>query len=619
MTRSPTWLQASPPTTPQPWLVSRFLAKLAGGQPSVLAQSPGDLIRYVAMGGVLLTTAAVAGISATFALNTALNLDLPSSIVAGVLWAVMILNLDRMLVVSMRHRGSRTLLTAAPRVVLAVLIGFVISTPIVLQVFRPEIEGEIQAIHAEDLTANQQKLDQEFADIQPLSDQVNQLQQTASGSSVKNVSDDPDVKAAKATLAGDTDAYNAAQHDATCEFDGTCGTGVPGNGAQYREKQAFADSLKTKVDADRQAVASAEQAASTRLNNSNQSLQRDAQAQLALLQPRLTARENARTAAQAQLTDAETKNTGLLIRLEALERLSADRPLLAVAHWSLFALFLAIEILPVLVKLLSMAGPKPLYDTLVERREGDAERNDAQWSAQQQTITDIRLQVRVKLEQDRAKAQVRRGKAINGLLVKEQAKLAKKALDAWAKVAAARTDDEVARWAQQYAQSRQAVISPQAGVAPSVTALPQAATPSMPTGPTPTGTPTSPTAPTGPTPTGPPTSPTAPPSTGPTSAGPTLFPPTAPFPRPTPPPPNGAPLHAAPSAANGAYSPARPAAAPTHPLTSRPDFSAFEKTILGGLPTTPPSLSATGSGPAQGDRGRHNDGTDHTTVASAQQ
>src|SRR5690348_8177868 len=109
---------------------------MAGAQPDLLRQAPADKTRYTAMGGVLLTTAAVAGVSAAFALNTAVGLDPVSSVVVGVLWGWVIFNLDRMLIISLTRHGGRwrNVLTAVPRVLLAVVIGFVISAPLVLRI-----------------------------------------------------------------------------------------------------------------------------------------------------------------------------------------------------------------------------------------------------------------------------------------------------------------------------------------------------------------------------------------------------------------------------------------------------------------------------------------------------
>src|SRR3712207_3957071 len=113
-----------------------LLARLAGAQLDVLRRARTDRVKYTAMGGVLLTTAVVAGVSATFALNTAVGLPITVAAVAGVLWGVVIFNLDRMLIVSITRQSGwlRNLLTAVPRLLLAIVIGSIISVPLVLRI-----------------------------------------------------------------------------------------------------------------------------------------------------------------------------------------------------------------------------------------------------------------------------------------------------------------------------------------------------------------------------------------------------------------------------------------------------------------------------------------------------
>jgi hypothetical protein len=84
-----------------------LLARLAGAQTDLLRQAPGDRIKHAAMGSVLLATATLAGISAAFALNIAVKVPVGASIAAGALWAWVIFNLDRMLVVRARVESSQ--------------------------------------------------------------------------------------------------------------------------------------------------------------------------------------------------------------------------------------------------------------------------------------------------------------------------------------------------------------------------------------------------------------------------------------------------------------------------------------------------------------------------------
>ena len=72
----------------------------------------------------------------------------PAAIAVGMGWGLLILAFDRSLMVGMTSSPSvrRNLLMAAPRVVLALIMGSVISTPLTLQIFHKETAAEIATL-----------------------------------------------------------------------------------------------------------------------------------------------------------------------------------------------------------------------------------------------------------------------------------------------------------------------------------------------------------------------------------------------------------------------------------------------------------------------------------------
>jgi Domain of unknown function (DUF4407) len=440
--------------------IRQMLARLAGAQLDILEdKAPGDYVKYVAMGGVLLSTAAMAGISAAFAMNTAVRLPVVASIVVGAIWAGIILNLDRMLIVSMGRQAGvlRNLLTALPRIFLAVIIGAVISTPLVLRIFQPEIDAQLQVMHTTNLIADQKRLDEQFADIKPTQDKVDQLQAVASGQAQPSVSADPDVRAAQAAVDAAQTAYNKAAAAAQCELVGSCGTHVRGTGEAWRSAQAIADQALGTLTTAKTQLAQAQASARERIAGSAASTRQTAQQELRTLTPALHVREEERTAAQRELESAEGNDAGLLARLEALDQLTAGQPMARTADDALFLLFMFVELLPILVKLLVGFGPPTLYEQLVQSREERAKRHedaeaqaDSVWSAKQRVIAEVRSDVRLQLEKDRAQAQVDAGKQMNQELVAKQTEIAMKAIETWGKVASARNDAELKRWYQEH-------------------------------------------------------------------------------------------------------------------------------------------------------------------------
>ncbi|WBB80600.1 DUF4407 domain-containing protein [Micromonospora sp. WMMD882] len=428
--------------------VGHLPAWLGGGQRDVLAVAPGDATRYGAMGAVLIGTASVAALSAAFALHTAVRLPMPAALAVGVLWGLLVLSLDRMLVVTMARQAGfwRNLAAALPRLALALVIGAVVSAPLVLRIFEPEIDSELQVMHAEHVIDNQRTLDAQYADIPVTQQKVAELQAVVNGRGQPNVSDDPDVRAARATLAAAQRAYDDAARRAQCELDGSCGSGSAGRGPAWRAAKALADRASARLTTVRQETSRIEQATAERIDGDAATARAAAGRELATLLPGLTARVQERDAAQRRLTDVEQRNSGLLARLEALDRLTAGRPTLAVAHWALIALFASVELLPVVAKLLSAGGPPSLYEQLVTRREHDVLDDEQLRSDRRRQIVAVRADVRTRLEQHRADLQVSVGREANARLAATQQEVADRAVAVWGEVAKRRTDEELARW-----------------------------------------------------------------------------------------------------------------------------------------------------------------------------
>src|SRR3954447_3169982 len=156
--------------------IGNALAVLAGARPDILEVAPGARPRFVALGGVLLSTGGLAVLSAAFAVHMALGVWWPVALLIGLGWGTVVVNLDRMLLVGMAHDASlkRNLALAVPRVGLALILGVVISTPLTLQIFHREIDTEIVALQAEASDAYKNSLDADarFAGLPALRDKV---------------------------------------------------------------------------------------------------------------------------------------------------------------------------------------------------------------------------------------------------------------------------------------------------------------------------------------------------------------------------------------------------------------------------------------------------------------
>jgi hypothetical protein len=425
-----------------------WLASLAGARPGLLKKAPGDLAKYATMGGVLISTALVSSVSAFFALYSALRLPAALAVLVGVAWGLIILNLDRMLVVSMGRQNGfwLNLWMLLPRLLLAATIGAVISTPLVLRVFQPEIDSELTIMRAEATAKANDAHDAAFKQITDLEKRETELQDIIAGDTAAAVSDNPDVKAAQADFTAAENTYQKAQAAAQCELDGTCGTGAAGVGESYRQKQRAADDARALRDQAKTHLDDVIAQVTAELRDTAK-IQADAAAQeLPTVQADLARFRDQRKEAEEASNNAEAGNTGLLARLEALGRITDDRPGGGTAHWMLFLLFLSIEVLPVVSKFLASLGPPSVYDRLLGREDEDIDQADATWSQKQRTLSDQQADVPLQIELHKANAQLAAGKLTADALVDRQTRIALNAVAVWGDLAERRADEELDQW-----------------------------------------------------------------------------------------------------------------------------------------------------------------------------
>src|SRR5215218_2826199 len=384
------------------------LASLGGARPDVLALAPGARPRFVAMGGVLLSTGGLAVVSAAFAVSMALGVWWPLALLAGLGWGFVIVNLDRMLVVGMAHDASlkRNLLLAVPRVGLAVVLGVVIATPLTLQVFSKEIDTEVVTMQAEAADSYRASLesDERFAGLPELRSRI----EAAEASVASGGRSDADLDALRASATAAQTSLDRAEKTARkldakaqCELDGTCGTGDAGAGEAYVQARSRADAQAGAVSSARSALDAALAAVSAAEKRSADL----AGASLSDDRAQLTRLEAEQDRLQAAFDVENEGSGGLLLRLEALDRLGDRNGTLAAAQFMLSLLFMCVEILPVLMKLLLNFSPPTAYDRLAALRDtGDVDIEELQQGSRRE-VAQAKEELLVLAEKERLERQ----------------------------------------------------------------------------------------------------------------------------------------------------------------------------------------------------------------------
>lgn len=149
---------------PKPGFFTRFLWFCAGADSSLLKRCPvSDWVKYQGIGGIVLATTLLAFVSASYAFYTifspktetalAASVDMTTaiaSVIAGLLWSLVIFNIDRF-IVSSTGKGDGTekiswaeLQQSMPRLIMAVIIGVCISAPLEIRILKPEIDAQLE-------------------------------------------------------------------------------------------------------------------------------------------------------------------------------------------------------------------------------------------------------------------------------------------------------------------------------------------------------------------------------------------------------------------------------------------------------------------------------------------
>src|SRR5262249_44159064 len=314
---------------PRASLMKRFFWLCSGADMALLRtwDCSTDHNTYAGIGATIVLTAVLASLSGGYALWTVFQSS-PYAISFGLLWGLLIFNLDRYIVMSLhKRRGGFGALcpqiaTASPRLVLAVLIASVITVPLELKIFEREIVDQLERNHQRTLNEDIQRIEQKYSEIADLDKQNTMLAAAITGKESQR-----------------NDAFQEVQGEAA----GNRGTGIRGTGPVWRQKTQFLAQLDQELHDLR--------------SQNNAQIQRN-QARIGELKK---ARETEITHQAVLLQEAN----GLLARLEVLHDLLTEHTTTAIAFVLIAAVFVVIETAPVVVKLLASYGP---YDALVEHK-----------------------------------------------------------------------------------------------------------------------------------------------------------------------------------------------------------------------------------------------------------
>lgn len=308
----------------------KFLLVCSGGNIHILRKTPSEWNKFAGIGGIVLFTAIFATLSAGYAMFTIFE-NLWISAGFGILWGLMIFNLDRYIVSSIKKTGTwwNQALMSIPRLILATFLGIIISKPLELKIFEKEVNKQLNTI----IQRNKKQLQGE------MNGRI--LQQTSPFEAEK--------KEIQTKIADYQKSYDSASVELEKEILGKQSgltSGKVGFGSNAKRKSELKEQRRQDLE----------------------NYQKQMQPRMDYLDKEIS---KVYTNLESERTKTETiedRFNGFAARLQALDELGKNSTIIATAAAFIMGLFICLEISPVLVKLISSVGP---YDYLLEKTEND--------------------------------------------------------------------------------------------------------------------------------------------------------------------------------------------------------------------------------------------------------
>jgi hypothetical protein len=331
--------------------VSDFLCFCAGADTQILRYCPhSERVKEQGIGGVVLATATLAFFSGSYGFYTvfsskngyALSAEQQSfdwsaalcAILFGLVWSLMIFNLDRFIVSSSGHGDGTEKITlsevvhAIPRIIMAIVIGLVLSKPLEIRIMKTEIEARLTELQKEQASRLQHQDDEEYE----------KARRELDGKKAERTKIREDKLAELHAL---QDRITDQRDRVDKEADGTT-NGRPGEGKAFNAKKTNLEEMKAQYERMRRDY-------DPEIKNLDSEIGAvQAQIDERLRKRELTFKDNEKKAASLD---------GLIKRIEIAGEISP------VGSWMLALLLIVLEIAPIFFKMMVALGP---YDYLSE-------------------------------------------------------------------------------------------------------------------------------------------------------------------------------------------------------------------------------------------------------------
>lgn len=328
-------MSQSPYQPPKPTRIIRLFWKAAGADAKILERCTySDHVKYAALGGIVVATGIMAAFAGGYAFYTIFQPKGPAmenavswqtgaaSAVFGLLWGLMIFNLDRFIVAS-TGKGDGTekitrqeLVGALPRILMGMIIAISISKPMEIRIFKTEIDIKLHEKQIEQVAEYKTKTEAIYtASIDSSKAKINRLSAEISQKTEKR------------------DELSAKLEE---EIAGRVGSGLGGVGPAAKKIEANLARMQEELDA---------------IKQRNQPMIEDEERKIRDVEAKLDEALN-------QSEDVAAGMDGLLERIKLGHEVAGPT-----ISWFITLLFMSIELTPIFFKLMLTKSP---YDYLSE-------------------------------------------------------------------------------------------------------------------------------------------------------------------------------------------------------------------------------------------------------------
>lgn len=369
---------------------NEFFWICSGANRHILRQCPTEYSKYFGIGGTIFFTAAMATLSGGYAFYTIFD-STKLAVVFGIFWGLLIFNLDRFIVNTMYSDGKHTIswsefLSGLPRIIIAIFLGVVISTPLEMKIFEDRIESQIVKDNA-NRTAETRNI------AKPDKDELERLD------SCLNV-----LMADRKVL---SDNLDKASEDLKKEGEGSALSGIAGHGPIYQEKQEYEQKCRESLE---------------NWDNLHKLEKERLEEDIDILRKKIQNFDN-------DIAEG-VEEKGFCVRYEAFSNIKKENAAVRIVSLFIMLLFIIIETAPTLFKMMIASGP---YDELLNE---EMERKKAQAILNVSRINDdanTQIQIVVEKNKDKLAAEVAANKEILAKIASVQAELLETAIEEWRK------------------------------------------------------------------------------------------------------------------------------------------------------------------------------------------